>query len=307
MAKANFYITLTLTVFVLLVNSAHAQYTIVQEQINVPQFVAEKVAEDNNCSTSEDLAGIHGIKYIQAAKKMGKNLQTEMTTIHIDIKGLFAIQTNMMSMVYNGKFNLIMWDRKKVIQMTHEEVTGMAKQAKILMEQLQKNMPDMSKLFDNANLTEEQKAAAMQAMPGILRNNMTAKPGPTVKGTNKKRTILGMPSKLYLIKDGNKTKGVWASSSNKGLAKKFTELAIKFKDIASMNNNETLEWELLPGKCPLEIVEVLSSGHRMSVKLTLTKEIKKGNPPATAFVVPGKAEGFQVGGKELLMEGLMNR
>lgn len=312
MSKIMFFFTLTFTAFVVLADSVPAQFTIVLEEVNVPEHVVQKVADDRKCSTSEDMAGIPGSEYLQVAENMGKIPDTEKTTINVDRKGLFAAETigpnGKMTMVYNGKFNMIMWDMKKVIQTTPEEMKGMATQAESMMGQVQKNMPDISKFLDNANLTEEQKASAMRAMPGMFGNKQTVQSKPTVKVTDKTRTILGMPATLYLIKEGNITKGIWASDVDKELAKKYREVGEKFEAMIPMKKKETDEWELLPEKHPLEKVEVFEGGYsRMGVKVSITKEINRGNPPAKAYYVPGKADGFQVGGRELMMGSFMNR
>ncbi|GAX59364.1 transcriptional regulator [Candidatus Scalindua japonica] len=310
--KMKLFVATIFIVLMFLESTVSAQYTIVIDEIDVPPHVVQKVAEDKNCSTSDDFASITGSEYLDTAKKLGEHLSIDKTTINVDIKGLFAAETvsqdNKITMVFNGKFNMIMWDMKKVIQMTPAEIEGMAKQAENMMGQMQKNMPDISKLLDGANLTPEQKAAAMQAMPGMFNNKNVPEPESAVKATDKTRTITGMPATLYLIKDGNTTKGIWASDVDKRLADKYEEVGKSFDAMTPMKKEKKKEWELLPGKYPLETVEVNDGGYRgPKVGLRMTKEIRRGNPPEKAYYVPGSEDGFQVGGTELLMSGFMKR
>lgn len=289
------------------VSASFAQYTVIVEEMDVPLNIAQKVASQNGADVSDTkaLASIPPSAYLKAG--MGK---AETSTIHLASNGHYAVESGgsaeNTTVVWNGKINIIMWDQKKVIQMTPEQIEQMVKGAQSMMEQIP-NMPDISKMLENANIPKEQLEAAKKALAGMPKTKGAPKSKPMVSKTSQKATIAGISASLYIVKEGDKTRGIWASSDNKALATKFKEMGEIMSALTEMAKKYegTPEWELIPGTYPLAGVDI-SAGMfgQKNMRARSTKEIIKGEPSKKAFYIPGRAEGFQVGGMEVMMQGM---
>ncbi len=286
-------------------SSVHAQLTVTSEEFQVPQTLIDEMADRN--ADQDDLEAflvtVTPEQYMKTAKELGETLEIDKTTFFADAKGNFAVEAvspqGKMTMVYKEReqtMNQILWAEKKVIKSDVAEMKKMRQGAADAGGQMQENMPDLNAMFEG--MTDEEKVAAQRSLPGFL-DRGSAKPKPTVKRTNKKRTILGQSATLYIVTTSRgELKGIWAAKDDSELAERFRKIAEKSEAVFGMQDDDDVdELELLGGKYPLESVTVErgSWGSTLSVEVHRTTGIDKGNPPRKPFYIPGTAEGFRTG------------
>jgi len=301
---------LTALLLIFCVSASFAQYTITMEETDVPMNVAQKVASQNgvNLSDAKAMAKIAPGDYLKASSK------AVTSKIYLASNGNYAVEANQggenTTIVYDGnKMNIIMWKQKKVMQVTPEEIEQMVKGAQSMMGQMQ-NMPDVSKMLENSNLPKEQLEAAKKALEGMNQPNTGNQAKPEVSKTGQKASFAGQSATLYVVEEGEKTRGIWVSDDNKVLANKFREMGENMAALSEMAKQfqGTPEWELFPGMYPVASVHIGGGMFgQKNMRANSTKEIVKGEPDKKAFHVPGKDEGFEVGGIEVMMGGMSNK
>lgn len=286
-------------------SSVHAQLTVTSEEFQVPQTLVDEIFDRNADQDDPEafLVTVTPEAYMKIAKESGETLEIDKTTFFADAKGDFAVETvspeGKMTMVYKEReqtMNQIIWAEKKVIKTSVAEMKKMRRGATDARSRMQKNMPDLNAMFEG--MTDEEKAAAQRSLPGFLGGG-SARPKPTVKRTNKTRTILGHRATLYIVTmSSGELKGIWAAKEDSELAERFRKFAEKSEAVFGMQDDDDMdEMELLGGKYPLESVTIERGqwGGTLSVEVHRTTRIDKGNPPRKPFYVPGKAEGFKTG------------
>jgi len=285
--------------------SVHAQFTVTSEDFQASQAIVDKIADRNADQGDPEafLVTVTPEEYMKVAKELGETLEIDKTTFFADAKGNFAIEAESpqgkMTMVYKEReqtMNQIMWAQKKVIKTSVAEMKKMRQGATDARSQMQNNMPGLEGMFEG--MTDEEKAAAQRSLPGFLSGG-SAKPKPTVKRTNKTRSILGHRATLHIVTMGGGGRtGIWAAKDDSELAERLRKVTEKSEAVFGMQDDDDMdEMKLLGGKVPLESVTVERGpwGGTLSVAVHRTTGMDKGNPPRKPFHVPGKSEGFRTG------------
>lgn len=313
MSKPKFYIMVVIFLFACFAGQAlKAQYILEMEEFDVPESVLWEIREDKSDLDDPDkratyLVSLPESDYIKVAQKLDEPIDINKTTIYVDGNN-FAVETmspeGKMTMIHrDGMIYMVIWDEKKVVKTSKEEVQKMREDAMSMLNQAQQNMPGYNLEAMYEHLTKEQQEKLKEAMEqmkmargGQVQTKQPVKE-PSVTKTDQRRTILDLATQLYIAKSNTKTKGIWATSEDKELAAKFSEAGKVFKAAFDMQGgNEIEEWHLLPGKFPVVTATYKESMMgTASVKVQRYTKIDKRQPPENKLMPPGKNEGFTEG------------
>ena len=185
-----------------------------------------------------------------------------------------------------GMFYMVSWPHKSVMQMSVKDMKEMQKKAiETQKEEMKKLSPKMRKQI------EEDDA------------NKKSQNGYKTKFTGKERKINGFDCKQYMIEHGEDVKMVWAADDNKGLGKHIESITNMMKSVFTSGEEEKDEWELLPGKIPIEVRSFYSGMDGSQIVVGKIKKISEEKPPAGKFMPPGKDQGFTTRSlKEMMMQ-----
>ncbi|MCZ6821172.1 MAG: hypothetical protein O7G31_17020 [Calditrichaeota bacterium] len=305
------------------VQQVSAQYILAMEKFEIPEDLLWTLGNDEDLEDPEErtafFASLPESKYLRKAEAEGITLEKSISTIYVDGNNFavesMALDEGKMTFIYleNGDIYMVMWNKKKVIKTSQEEINQMKKDATAMISQAQQNMPNMDALLSKY-MTEEQKQQMQEAMnklkgmgQGMPDQTPQEKPKVTIERPGTKRKLLGTEAELYIAKAGKKVEGIWAIDNDRALAAKFLEMGENMTAAFEMEGlKEIKEWEIIPGKFPASktTVEMGMRGGRLSVDVEYYTSIKRETPTADKFVPPGKDEGFTQGTLMDLMPGM---
>lgn len=261
-------------------NTLNAQYVIQQTEYKI-HVNPDMIPPNKNFNSSADEAKFFLNLPDSKLNKTGGEKATK-TTLYIDGNNI-ASESNSpesgkvttITDAKKGMFYLVSWKQKTVMTMSTKDAEDMQKQAQAAKEQAMKKMtPEMRKQIE---------AAEAQKKSG---------PKYTIKATGKEKDINGFNCKQFIIQHGDDVTMVWAADDNKGISKRLKNLSENMKSIFKSPDNEKDEWDLLPGKMPVEVRTYRSDMNDSYINVEEVKNIKHEQPPAGIFTPPGKAQGF---------------
>lgn len=301
------------------VQPVSAQYILEMEEFEVPEDLLWALGNDEGLEDPEEriafFASLPESEYLRKAEVEGITLEKSTSTIYVDGNNFAAERRapdeGKMTFIYleNGDIYMVMWNKKKVIKTSQEEINQMKKDATAMISQAQQNMPDMDALLSKY-MTEQQKQQMQEAMDklkGMGQGTPDQTPQVTIERPGTKRKLLGTEAELYIAKAGTKVEGIWAIDNDRALAAKFREMGENMTAAFEMEGmQEIKEWEIIPGKFPASktTVEMGMWGGRLRVDIDYCTSIKREPPPPDKFVPPGKDEGFTQGTLLDLMPGM---
>lgn len=282
-----------------------AQYIIDMEEFQVPEEVMWEVEADQDLEDSERAAFFASLpedEYLKAAKTLGQLIEFSKTTIYVDGNN-FAAETielqGKMTMIYkDGLIYLVMWDKKKVIKTSKEDIEKARENAVGMMGKMQQNMPDMDAIMKSMPKDQQDKFkdAMKQLQKGKGMQPEVSQEEPVVEKTGKKRTVLNTTAELYLAKTDQRTEGIWAID-NKALAQTYEKMAKEMQTASGMKDaGDIEEWKIAPGKFPAVTTTYEQSMlGRAFIGVQRCTRIQNAPPPKIKFVPPGKEQGFSEG------------
>jgi len=242
-----------------------------------------------------------------AMQAAGSDVQVTSTTIYLDGNNL-AVEsespegkTTMVSNSKEGTFYLINWPQKQVLVMSSRDIADMKAESEQAREQAREQA--MQNLSPEERKQVEEAEKAEQA-------NTTAAAAPKAEPTGKKMQKYGFDCTQYLIKKEDETVSVWASKEHPDLAERISTLSKEWEEAFAMGDEgeeeEADEWELLPGRIPVE-VRAYQGGMMGTPEMNVTviTGIEQSKPPAEVFRVPGQSDGFTHQSMKDLMQQMM--
>jgi len=287
---------------ILMASFARAQFIIQQMEYKIPVNM-DLIPEDKDFNSPTDEAEFFltmpDDKLKAAAPESAEEGAMVKSTMYIEGDN-FAMETDsreegkttVISDAKIGKFYYVLWPQKKVMVMSAGDVKSMQQRSQAAAEEMIKNLsPEMRKQVEQG----------MQE-----KGNTAAKP--VVKASGKKMQKYGFNCEEYLVTEDNDVQIIWATGDISGLAEKVEDFSGKMKEMfPSEDEEESNEWELVPGKIPVEVRTYENDMMGMpSIKVQAITKIEKKQPPADVFKVPGKAEGFTQSSMNDMMKEMMN-
>jgi hypothetical protein len=128
-----------------------------------------------------------------------------------------------------------------------------------------------------------------------------------VRSTGKRMNRNGFDCEQYLIEKEEEVIAIWASDDLPRVAERVYRMAEQFAAIFPSDSDEDRdEWELVPGKIPIEVRTYrMSMMERPEIEIQAITGIKETKPPADKFTPPGENEGFTRGPMMEMMEQMM--
>ena len=286
---------------IMMVSFARAQFIIHQMEYEIPVNL-DQIPEDKEFNSPNDEATFFLTlpeDKLKAAAPESAEQEVTKSTMYIEGDN-FAMETDsketgkttVVSDAKAGKFYYILWPQKKVMVMSADDMKAMQQKSQSAAEEMMKNLsPEMRKQVEQGMQGESAKSAK-----------------PVVKATGKKMQKYGFTCEEYLVTGENDVQVIWATGDISGLAAKVEDFSTKMQEIfPSEEEEESDEWELVPGKIPVEVrtYENDMMGNPV-IKIQAITGIEKKQPPADVFKVPGKAEGFSQGSMNDMMKEMMN-
>ena len=284
-------------------NSLKAQYIIEQIEYKIP-ISYELIPEDVEFEVPEDeinfILNISESKLKEAALAQGSEIKEEKVTIYIDGEN-FAVETESEEMgkvttVFDTKTGImyaIMWSQKKVIEIKPEDMDKMAEKYKATTEKMLENLSPEMREQVRAEMEKEKKQSPVK---------YDAQP------TGKKMKLYGFNCEEYRVNKDEDVITIWASSDEYGILKEVDRVSKKFDELFKSSDDESVdEWQLVPGKIPVQVRTYTSSmmmGEPILVIRAITK-IERKKPPTDTFRVPGENEGFTKGSMMDMMMQMM--
>ncbi len=285
------------------VNYLKAQYIIEQIEYEIPvcyDLIPEDVEFEEPEDESNFFLNIPESKLKEAASAEGREIKEERSTIYIDGED-FAVETEsgdmgkvtMVSDTKTGMIYLIMWSQKKVIEMKPEDMAKIEEKTKAATEKMLENLPlEM----------HEQVQAEMEKEKNKPRVKYEAKP------TGKKMMLNGFNCEEYLITKEDEYITIWASGDKSEIVNEVDRISRKFDNLFRTGEDEEVdEWQLIPGKIPVQVKTYRSSMMTGEPSLTIQTitGIENRKPSADKFRVPGENEGFTKGAMMDMMMQMM--
>jgi frataxin-like iron-binding protein CyaY len=287
--------------FLTFTNSLQAQYIIEQIESEIP-ISYELIPEDIEFEVPEDeinfILKIPESKLKEAALAEGREIREEKITTYIDGKN-FAVETEseemgkttMISGTKTGVMHYIMWSPKKIIEIKPEDMDKIAEKSNAAIEKMLENMsPEMQKQV-RAEMEKEKNKSAVKYDAQLTGNKMK---------------LNGFNCEEYRVNKNEDVTLIWASNDKFGIIKEINRVSNKFDELFKSSEDEGVdEWQLVPGKIPVQVRTYTSSmmmGEPVLFIQSITK-IEKKKPSADKFRVPGKKEGFTKGSMmDMMME-----
>lgn len=286
-------------------NSLQAQYIIEQIESEIP-ISYELIPEDIEFEVPEDeinfILKIPESKLKEAALAEGREIREEKVTTYIDGKN-FAVETEseemgkitMISGTKTGVMYYIMWSQKKVIEIKPEDMDKITEKSNAAIEKMLENMsPEMQKQV-KAEMEKEKNKSAVKYDAQLTGNKMK---------------LNGFNCEEYRFNKNEDVILIWASNDKSGITKEIIRVSNKFNELfKSSENDDVDEWQLVPGKIPVQVRTYTSSmmmGEPVLFIQSITK-IENKKPPVDKFRLPGKKEGFTKGSMmDMMMEIMPN-
>ena len=283
--------------FLTFTNSLQAQYIIEQIESEIP-ISYELIPEDIEFEVPEDeinfILKIPESKLKEAALAEGKEIREEKVTTYIDGDN-FAVETEseemgnvtMISGTKTGVMYYIIWSQKKVIEIKPEDMDKIAEKSNAAIEKMSPEMQEQVR----AEMEKEKNKSAVKYDAQL---------------TGKKMKIYGFNCEEYRVNKNEDVILIWASNDKSGIIKEINRVSNKFDELFKSSEDEGVdEWQLVPGKIPVQVRTYTSSmmmGEPVLLIQSITK-IEKEKPPVEKFRVPGKKEGFTKGSMvDMMME-----
>jgi len=279
--------------FLTFTNSLQAQYIIEQIESEIP-INYDLIPEDIEFEVPEDeinfILKIPERKLKEAALAAGTEIREEKVTTYIDGEN-FAVETEsegmgkvtMISGSKTGVMYYIMWSQKKVIEIKPEDMDKIAEKSNDAIEKMLENMSPEMKEQVRAEMEKEKNKSPVKYDAQL---------------TGKKMKLYGFNCEEYRVNKNEDVVIIWASNDKSGIIKEINRVSNKFDELFKSSEDEGVdEWQLVPGKIPVQVRTYTSSmmmGEPVLLIQSITK-IEKKKPSADKFRVPGKKEGFTKG------------
>jgi hypothetical protein len=301
MNNNKFYVNVLVAILIITTsNILNAQFVIEQIEHEIP-ISWELIPEDVEFESQEDennyLLKISENQLKEAAIEEGRDIQEEKSTIYMDGNN-FAVESisnemgkiTMVADASTGTMYTVMWEERKVLEMSSEDMEEMEERSKVMAEQMLEKLPAEYR---------DQILAEMDTKNNKSNSTVVVKP----TGTN--NTINGFGCEEYFVKTDDKTMMVWASPDKIGITKEIQKFSDRFDQIFNSDDEEDIdEWSIISGKIPIQVRQVSTSiemDEPVIIIQTITKLDKK-KPSSDVFIVPGVNEGFT---KSSMMDMMM--
>jgi hypothetical protein len=302
MSKASYVIVFILIASVFnLPNAVQAQYIIEQLEYTLPVNY-DLVPEDVEFEEMQDEAlfflNLDEAKLKQSAEMNGEEPEITKSTVYISGNN-FAFESNteqgkisMISDFDKGMFYYVLWAQKKVFTISKEDMQKIQDQTKTATEaMLSKLSPEMR--------------AQMEENMENMKNEPPEKA--VVKTIGKKAQKYGFSCEQYMVQKEEEIQTVWVTGDVSGLTQKMKGVSEQMEKIfpseAGDNNDE---WDLIPGKIPIETRTYRASmTDGPEIAIEATTKIDQTMPPAEKFTPPGQSEGFTTGSMADMMQQMM--
>lgn len=230
------------------------------------------------------------LKNLDAGKKNG-GIKVYPSTIYIDddnftldgvVKGEGKI-----SMIYNHNENIlyvVSWTEKKIRLFRNGDMAGIQNDMEAKLQE------------ELAQLSPEEQAQAKMAME-MVKKMRKKQPQTTTKitATGREMTKYGRKCNEYLLEDNQKSKVIWASEDNMGLAIKVKSMFTKLAQlIPSMNREKNIGLEWVDGNIPV-VVCTLHPDALDNTKMEVRANVKITQTEISAdkFILPAETAGFK--------------
>jgi len=267
-----------------------AQYVIEQTEQEIPinyELIPEDIDFDSFEEETNYIMGIDSKILRAAAIKNGLDVIDEKATTYIDGNN-FAVETESdemgkFTMVLNTKTGLmysIMWEEKKVLEMNANDIKEIEDRTKSITEQMLNNLPEEYR---------EQVLTEMKKEEPEPKNEFE------IVSTGKKMELFGFRCDGYNAYQGEEVMFIWASDDKVGIVKEIKSISEKFDKIFKNDDEDDInEWDLIPGKIPVQVIKISSSGMYGEPVMNIVSitNIEKKQPPKDKFYIPGDKEGF---------------
>ncbi len=274
-----------------------AQYVITQTEYSVPVslgLIPDDMEFDQNNDEAMYILELPESRIREAAEEDGEPLTIENLTISMDGNKLAVDtrseegRTTVISDLTRKGFYLIAWPEKKVYEVSSADMKQMQQQAEAASQAMLSQLPPEQ---------AEQVRAAMKA----ARNSSSAK----ITDTGEKMTKYGFDCEKYIIRREAEVTIVWAAEDSHGLSRKAKAVSGKLAEmLPSGENAGNDEWDLLPGKIPVEVRSYSTVSEPAELTVRCITQIDFVRPQAKAFAVPGTAQGFTKGSFMDMMQGM---
>ena len=281
--------------------ASEAQYVIEQIEYEIP-FSYELIPESVEFKSQEDevnfILDIPEGKLKDAAVAEGREIKQEKMTIYIDGDN-FAVEIEsadngkqtMITDAKTGRLYSVVWAEKKVFEMKPEDMEQTRAKVKATTDDmLSKLSPEMRAQIE-AEMAKRKNDAPLKA---------EARP------TGKKMKIYGFNCEEYRVAQEEKVISIWAATDTKGIVKAVERVSRTIGDLFNTDDDEEVdEWQLVPGKIPVQVRKISSSGMTGEpvVLIQAITKIETKKPSADKFKIPGEKEGFTKGSMiEMMMQ-----
>lgn len=288
---------LLLLYVVLFSDKAEAQYIIEQVEYSIyitPQMMPADKRFANQTEEARYFLNQPDSKFSPDNGGETGNYKITKSTIYLDGDN-FAVdnissngdKTSTITNANKGMFYIVSWPRKTVMEISTKDMDEMQKNTEASRNEAKKKLsPEMREKME-----EEEK-------------NNTSVNEPKAKFTGNEKDMNGFHCRQYFVEQGDNIMMIWATGDNKGLSAQIEKLTSKMKALfPSENEQEKDEWELLPGKIPIEVKTFSSDMNGPHIDIQEIKKIIDKKPPAEKFTPPGKSLGFTIRSmKDMLMQ-----
>jgi len=231
----------------------------------------ELIPEDIEFEVPEDeinfILKIPESRLKEAALAAGREIREEKVTTYIDGEN-FAVETEsegmgkvtMISGSKTGVMYYIMWSQKKVIEIKPEDMEKFSEKSNDAIEKMLENMsPEM----------KEQVRAEMEKEKNKSPSKYDA------QLTGKKMKLYGFNCEEYRVNKNEDVVIIWASNDKSGIIKEINCVSNKFDELFKSCEDEGVdEWQLVPGKIPVQ-VRTNTSSMRMGEPVLFIQSITK--------------------------------
>lgn len=199
-------------------------------------------------------------KLLKSSNENQVNVLKETTTIYMEDNNLAADMVSeemgRVTMVFKAKSNImstIMWKEKKIMEMKQSSDDNLWGDSET-----------------DENLYEGE-------------NNFNA--------TGRIRTINGFECEEFIGYQNESVVSYWMAEPDKNQYDEMKKMGVKLGEIFQDEEEEINEWEIIPGKIPIEIRTLFMFGEP-TISIETIEKIESKSPPSEIFNVPGKSEGF---------------
>ncbi len=288
---------LLLLYVVLFSDKAEAQYIIEQFEYSIyitPQMMPADKRFANQTEEARYFLNQPDNKFSPDNERETGSYKITKSTIYLDGDNFAADnissngdKTSTITNANRGMFYLVSWPRKTVMEISTKD-----------MEEIQKNAATSGK-NSKKNLSPEADKETEKNEADTISQSDTA-----ARFTGREINKNGFECKQYLVEQGDNIMMIWATDDNKGLSAHFESITKNMKALfPSDNDQEKDEWDLLPGKIPIEVKTFSRDMNGSHIDVQEIKKISNEKPRAERFIPPGKSQGFTTRSmKEMMMQ-----